>query len=98
MNNRGRILSCDMFDHKLKLISAGAKRLGITTIATLLRDASTTNDTALPVGGQNPLRCSVQWSWSLSRKPEIRYKDDLIPTICRICSTGVSVQVQIIWQ
>ena len=77
MNNRGRIFSCDMFDHKLKLISAGAKRLGITCISTLLRDAST-NDTALPVADR--ILCDVPCSGLgiMSRKPEIRYKDDLI--------------------
>ena len=66
-----------MFDHKLKLISAGAKRLGITCISTLLRDAST-NDTALPVADR--ILCDVPCSGLgiMSRKPEIRYKDDLI--------------------
>ncbi len=53
------------------------KRLGITCISTLLRDAST-NDTALPVADR--ILCDVPCSGLgiMSRKPEIRYKDDLI--------------------
>lgn len=39
MNNIGKIISCDIYDHKLKLIEENAKRLGITIIETKKLDA-----------------------------------------------------------
>ena len=79
MNNRGRIFSCDMFEHKLKLISAGASRLGITCISTSLRDAQK-NDVPLPLADR--ILCDVPCSGLgiMARKPEIRYKDELTNT------------------
>ena len=37
MNNRGRIISCDIYDHKLDLVKENADRLGITIIETKSR-------------------------------------------------------------
>ena len=46
MQNRGTVLSCDIHPHKLRLIAAGAERLGITCIETRLRDARETDNEA----------------------------------------------------
>ncbi len=77
MRDRGRIFSCDLYDHKLKLISNGAKRLGITSIVTLKRDAAKAE---MPLPLADKILCDVPCSGLgiLSRKPEIRYKDNLI--------------------
>lgn len=77
MGDRGKIFACDLFDHKLKLIENGAKRLGINSIVTLKRDGSSA-DINLPTADR--ILCDVPCSGLgvLSRKPEIRYKDDLI--------------------
>lgn len=40
MKNRGRILSCDMYDHKLSLIRQTAARLGTENIETVKKDAA----------------------------------------------------------
>lgn len=40
MEGRGEILSCDIHPHKIDLISAGAKRLGLSMIRPMLQDAS----------------------------------------------------------
>ena len=40
MENSGKLISCDIYDHKLGLIEKGAKRLGIDIIETALHDAS----------------------------------------------------------
>ena len=40
MKNTGKIISCDIHEHKLPLISDGAKRLGIDTITPRVCDAS----------------------------------------------------------
>ncbi len=77
MQNSGRIIACDMYEHKLSLIKKGAERLGISIIETCLRDGSA-NDKPLPAADR--ILCDVPCSGLgvLSRKPEIRYKDDLI--------------------
>lgn len=76
MNNRGRVFSCDMYDHKLGLIEAGAKRLGIEIISVSKRDAA--KGGALPAADK--ILCDVPCGGLgiLSRKPEIRYKENLI--------------------
>ena len=77
MGDRGKVFSCDLYDHKLKLIESGAKRLGIDSIVTLKRDGAS-SDIPLPLADK--ILCDVPCSGLgiLSRKPEIRYKDDLI--------------------
>ena len=40
MNNTGTVYSRDIYDHKLNLISDGAKRLGLTSVKPQLKDAS----------------------------------------------------------
>ena len=77
MNSSGKIISCDMYEHKLKLIESGAKRLSLTNITTELRDASDSNH-SLPEADR--VLCDVPCSGLgvLSRKPEIRYKEDLV--------------------
>ena len=77
MGDRGKIFSCDLYDHKLKLIERGAKRLGIKSIVTLKRDGAS-SDIPLPLADK--ILCDVPCSGMgiLSRKPEIRYKVDLI--------------------
>ena len=76
MQNRGKILAYDIHPHKLKLIDKTAKRLGINIIFTDVRDAE--NDKRdLPLADK--VLCDVPCSGLgiMSRKPEIRYKDNL---------------------
>lgn len=77
MNNRGRIFACDLYEHKLKLINSGAKRLGIDIISITLRDGEKA-DKPLPTA--DAILCDVPCSGLgiMSRKPEIRYKDNII--------------------
>lgn len=77
MGDRGKIFACDLYDHKLKLISDGSKRLGIHSIITMKRDGAS-SQTSLPLADK--ILCDVPCSGLgiLSRKPEIRYKDNLI--------------------
>lgn len=73
MQNQGEILCCDIHEHKLPLIQAGADRLGIEIITAKLSDA-TTFDAAL--GEFDRVLCDVPCSGLgiLRRKPEIKYK------------------------
>ena len=77
MKNRGKIYSFDIYEHKLKLINSTAERLGIDIIKTDIRDAG--NDTRELMLADKVL-CDVPCSGLgvLSRKPEIRYKKDLL--------------------
>ncbi len=72
MQNRGTVLSCDIHPHKLRLIAAGAERLGITCIETRLRDARETDGEAL----FDAVICDVPCSGLgvIRKKPDIRYR------------------------
>lgn len=74
MNNKGKVYSFDLYEHKIKLINDGAKRLGIDVIDAQIGDASVFNEQLpkadkvlcdVPCGGLGVIR----------RKPEIKYKD-----------------------
>jgi len=74
MNNKGSIISCDIHEKKLGLISSGASRLGIDIISVKHMDASKPNSeynnrfdiviADVPCSGIGVIR----------KKPEIRYK------------------------
>ena len=43
MKNKGSILACDIYPHRIKLIEENCKRLGISIVATKIQDASEEN-------------------------------------------------------
>ncbi len=73
MNNTGRIIACDIHNHRLELIRSGAARLGITNIDCFINDASVYN-ADIPV--VDKVLCDVPCSGLgiVRRKPEIRCK------------------------
>ena len=73
MENEGKIISCDIHDHKLGLIEETAKRLGIEIIETCLRDGA---DTSAKLPLADKILCDVPCSGFgvTGKKPEIRYK------------------------
>ncbi len=75
MENEGRLISCDIYEHKLKLINDTAKRLGIDIIETVLRDGADEN-AGLPMADR--ILCDVPCSGFgvTGKKPEIKYKDE----------------------
>ena len=78
MQNRGKLYAFDLFDHKLKLLRDGAQRLGISVLLASKRDGAA--GAALPLADK--ILCDVPCSGLgiLSRKPEIRAKEDLLPS------------------
>ncbi|MBO5333392.1 MAG: 16S rRNA (cytosine(967)-C(5))-methyltransferase RsmB [Clostridia bacterium] len=74
MNNKGKIYSFDLYEHKIKLINDGAKRLGIDIIDAQIGDASVFNH-KLPKADK--VLCDVPCAGLgvIRRKPEIKYKD-----------------------
>ena len=72
MNNKGTLFSCDLYEHRTRLIDEGAKRLGIDIITTKTLDATK------PLPFEEPfdaVLCDVPCSGLgiLRRKPDIKY-------------------------
>ncbi len=74
MENSGEIYAFDLYDHRVKLINDGAKRLGIDIIKGMVGDSSVYNKD-LPFADK--ILCDVPCSGLgvIRRKPEIKYKD-----------------------
>lgn len=74
MKNKGEIVSCDIHEHRVKLISDGAKRLGLDCIKPILLDATLFDDR---LGLFDRVLCDVPCSGIgvIRRKPEIKYKN-----------------------
>ena len=75
MGGRGEIVSCDIHPHKTGLISAGAKRLGLTNITARLQDAS-----AFVPEWENAMDAVIadvpcSGLGIIRKKPDIRYKN-----------------------
>ena len=75
MDGKGKILSCDMEEHKLRLMEAGAERLGICCMEVRLADGRV-RDEAL-VEKADVVLCDVPCSGLgiIRKKPDIRYKE-----------------------
>ena len=73
MKNSGKIIACDIYPHRLKLIESGAERLGINIIETLQNDAAKFNDDFPKF---DKILCDVPCAGLgvIRRKPEIRLK------------------------
>ncbi|MCL2698255.1 MAG: 16S rRNA (cytosine(967)-C(5))-methyltransferase RsmB, partial [Oscillospiraceae bacterium] len=73
MNNRGTLISCDLYGGKLSLIENGAKRLGLEIIRAVENDAMVFNPEFPPA---DVVLCDVPCSGLgvIRRKPEIKYK------------------------
>ncbi|MGN0521282.1 MAG: SAM-dependent methyltransferase, partial [Eubacterium sp.] len=74
MKNQGQIYAFDLYEHRLKLIDASAKRLGINIIKTAVNDAAVYNP---DIKKADKVLCDVPCSGFgiIRRKPEIRYKE-----------------------
>jgi 16S rRNA (cytosine967-C5)-methyltransferase len=100
MNNRGRVISCDLHGNKLSLVRSGAERLGIEIVETVARDAR--DFCADWESGFDRVLCDVPCSGFgvFAKKPELRYKDveksrglpkiqrDILENACRYVKDG----------
>lgn len=75
MENRGELISCDIHEHKLRLIEKGAQRLGLSILKTRLQDAS--QRVFQWKGSMDAVLADVPCSGIgvIRKKPDIRYKD-----------------------
>ena len=74
MQNAGEIISCDLYDQRVRLIESGAQRLGISIIKPKTANAEIYDET---LGEFDLVLCDVPCSGLgvLRRKPEVKYKD-----------------------
>ena len=74
MENKGRVLAFDLHENRVRLISEGAKRLGLSCVETDTGDAKKFNS-GLPLADR--VLCDVPCSGLgvIRRKPEIKYKN-----------------------
>lgn len=102
LEDKGTLYSCDMYEHKIRLINEGAKRLGITCLKAKCTDAR-----LLPIDIKNAdaVLCDVPCSGFgvMGRKPEIKEKTcddiDTLPAIqygilsecCKMVKSGGSL-------
>ena len=69
-----KVISCDLYEHKVKLIEDGAKRLSLNNVKAIVNDASVFNE---KLGIFDRVLCDLPCSGMgiLGKKPEIRYKN-----------------------
>ena len=74
MQNAGEIISCDLYEQRVRLIESGAQRLGIGIIKPKTANAEIYDET---LGEFDLVLCDVPCSGLgvLRRKPEIKYKE-----------------------
>ena len=75
MENRGRILACDVHENKLRLIESGARRLGLGIIDTLAADGRTERRELLAAADAVLVDAPCSGLGIIRKKPDIRYKD-----------------------
>jgi len=75
MGNRGKVISMDLYEQRVGLISSGAERLGLGIVDAQVNNATRFNE-ELPAADR--VLCDVPCSGLgvIRRKPEIKYKDE----------------------
>ncbi len=86
MQNTGKIIACDVYEHRIKLVEENAKRLGISIIDTKIQDAQEINENYIEKFDKVLLDVPCLGLGVLKRKPDIKWqrkKEDLekIPEI-----------------
>ncbi|QUH26217.1 16S rRNA (cytosine(967)-C(5))-methyltransferase RsmB [Serpentinicella alkaliphila] len=80
MNNNGKILARDIYDHKLKLVKDNSKRLGVTIIETEVFDGMKLDEGLIEKADKVLVDAPCSGLGIIRRKPEIKYRkkaDDL---------------------
>ena len=88
MENKGEIISCDIYEHKIKLINKSADALGIEIINPKICDATAFDST---LGEFDCILCDVPCSGLgiIRRKPEIKYKSFI--DFDNLCETQLKI-------
>lgn len=75
MNNTGKVVSRDIFDHKLKLIQSTVDRLGLTNVEVQSFDASVLDKESIDKFDYVLADVPCSGLGIIRRKPEIKYKE-----------------------
>lgn len=83
MGNNGRVISMDLYEQRVRLISEGAKRLGLRIVEPMVNNAVSFNE-ELPQADR--VLCDVPCSClgTIRRKPELKYKDEDVSELPRL--------------
>jgi len=73
MNNKGKIISLDIYEHKLKLVRENAERLGITIIETGIHDAQELNKNMVEMADYCIVDAPCSGLGIIKRRPEIKW-------------------------
>lgn len=73
MNNKGKIISWDIYEHKLNLVRENAKRLGITIINTEVQDATELNHDMIETADYCIVDAPCSGLGIIRRRPEIKW-------------------------
>lgn len=76
MENQGKIIACDLFEHKIKLVKTNLERLGIKNVKLYVKDATTLKDDySKEIFDKILLDAPCSGLGVMKRKPEIKYHD-----------------------
>ncbi|WP_317855753.1 16S rRNA (cytosine(967)-C(5))-methyltransferase RsmB [Chakrabartyella piscis] len=85
MENTGKVVSGDIYEHKIELMADGANRLGYTIVQPTLQDATVWNDAYVESFDRVLVDAPCSGFGLIGKKPDIRLKksgveiDDLVP-------------------
>ena len=99
MNNTGEITSCDIYEHKLKLIEDNAKKLGVTNVKTMLSDGTTSKYDAcfdlvvadVPCSGLGVIshKSDLKYNMTIDKIKEINdLQKKIINNVCNYVKVG----------
>ncbi len=86
MKNRGKVISFDIFEHKVELIKKSAERLGITIIDAKLHDASVVCEELIGVADRVLADVPCSGLGVIHKKPDVKWNRKLedIEGLCEI--------------
>ncbi|MBQ9961636.1 MAG: 16S rRNA (cytosine(967)-C(5))-methyltransferase RsmB [Firmicutes bacterium] len=76
MNDKGQLYSCDIYEHKLKLISEQANRLGVSIVKPTLLDGIVGDTSLNGLADRVLVDAPCSGLGVIRRKPEIKYKEN----------------------
>jgi len=86
MNNKGKIICWDIYEHKLELVRENANRLGINIIETKLQDAQILDEDMIGIADMCIVDAPCSGLGIIRRRPEIKWnrKQEDIEDLARI--------------
>ncbi len=74
MKDNGKIIACDVYKHRIKLVEENAKRLGINIIETSEQDATTLNEEFIQKFDKVLIDVPCLGFGVMKRKPDIKWQ------------------------